>query len=225
MHEHCIVEDALRETYKRLGTDKPHLPPVPTKKEENGDEGKRPLSPSETGAEGSAEHSIDVKGEDGAADAVHVGSSSSTKDNVEVRQSADDEDAQAAPEDEEGALPLRPADKQQQQRATSENTPNTTTNNTPSKPASAAATPGGGSGSKSTPGRKPGRPRKKGSAVEANGGGDSARPWEGLFEATLKTADMGPPVIEFRDLREGVVGGEKSWTEPVKCLLCGDQVN
>jgi hypothetical protein len=212
MHEHCIVEDALRATYKRLGTDKPHLPPV-TKKEENGDEGKRPLSPSETGAEGSAEQSIDVKGEDGAADAVHVGSS--TRDNVEVRQSADEEDdAQAAPEDEEGSLPLRPADKQ---RATSENTTNT--DNTPSKPASAAAA----ASSKSTPGRKPGRPRKKGAAAEANG--DSARPWEGLFEATLKTADMGPPVIEFRDLREDVVGGEKTWTEPVKCLLCGDQVN
>lgn len=199
MHEHCIVEDALRATYKRLGTDKPHLPSVPTKKEETGDEGKRPLSPSETGAEGSAEHSIDVKGEAGASDAVHVG----TKDNVEVKQAGDDEDAQAAPED---SLPLRTADKQ---RAASENTNNT---DTPRK------APGVG---KSTPGRKPGRPRKKG--AEANG--ESARPWEGLFDATLKTADMGPPMIEFRDLRDGIVGGEKTWTEPVKCLLCGTQVN
>ncbi|KAK4031506.1 hypothetical protein C8A01DRAFT_42049, partial [Parachaetomium inaequale] len=156
-----------------------------------------------TGAEGSAEQSIDVKSEGAPSDAVHVG----TKDNVEVRQAtADDEDAQAGPED---SLPLRPAD-QQPKRATSENT--TATQDTPSKPAGAAG--------KSTPGRKPGRPRKK---AEANG--DSARPWEGLFEATLKTADMGPPVIEFRDLRDGVVGGEKTWTEPVKCLLCGNQVN
>lgn len=201
MHEQCILDDALKSVYARLGTDKPHVLPVTTKKEENGDEGKRPLSPSETGAEGSAEQSIDVKSEAAASDAVHVG----TKDNVEVRQAVDDEDAQAAPED---SLPLRSADRRQ--RAASENTTNT---DTPSKPASA---------SKSAAGRKPGRPRKKG-AAEANG--DSSRPWEGLFEASLKTADMGPPMIEFRDLREGVVGGEKVWTEPVKCLLCGDQVN
>ncbi|KAL2200050.1 hypothetical protein P885DRAFT_30416 [Corynascus similis CBS 632.67] len=203
MHEQCIIDDALKAVYKRLGTDKPHLAPVATKKEETGDEGKRPLSPSETGADGAAEQSIDVKSEAAPADAVHV----STKDKVEVR-SADDEDAQAAPED---SLPVRTAADQQQQRAMSENT--TTTTDTPSKPA--------GSG-KSTSGRKPGRPRKKAGA-EANG--ENARPWEGLFEATLKTADMGPPIIEFRDLRDNVVGGEKTWTEPVKCLLCGNQVN
>ncbi|KAK4105381.1 hypothetical protein N658DRAFT_416262 [Parathielavia hyrcaniae] len=195
MHEQCILDDALRSVYKRLGTDKPHLPPVPTKKEENGDEGKRPLSPSDTGAEGSAEHSIDVKAEGGS---VHV----STKDNVDVRQgTADDEDAQAAPED---SLPLRPAG---QPRATSEMT------DTPSKPPAAG---------KSTMGRKPGRPRKS-KGAEANG--ESAQPWDGLFEATLTTAEMGPALIEFRDLREGVAGGEKTWTEPVKCLLCGNQVN
>ena len=199
MHEHCVLEEALRATYKRLGTDKPHVAAVTAKKEENGDEGKRPLSPSETGADGSTEHSIDVKAEGAPADAVHV----STKDNgtKATPAAADDEDAQAAPED---SLPVRSA----KAREASENT------DTPSKAAGAA-------GSKATPGRKPGRPRKKG--PEANG--DSARPWEGLFEATLKTADIGPPTIEFRDLREGVVGGEKSWTERVKCLLCGDQVN
>ena len=53
---------------------------------------------------------------------------------------------------------------------------------------------------------------------------ESTRPWEGFFDATLKTADVGPPLIEFKDLREGVVGGEKTWTERVKCLLCGNQV-
>jgi len=205
MHEHCIVEEALKAAYKRLGTDKPHLPAVTTKKEEDGDEGKRPLSPTETGVEGSTEHSIDVKAEGASSD---VG----TRDTVDVRPSADDEDAQAAPED---SLPLRPADKA---RAESETT------DTPSKATAAAAAAAGtaaGPGGKATPGgRKAGRPRKKG--AEANG--DSARPWEGLFEATLKT-DKGPPVIEFRDLREGIVGGEKTWTERVKCLLCGNQVN
>ncbi len=55
--------------------------------------------------------------------------------------------------------------------------------------------------------------------------GESPPPWEGLFEATLKTEDVEPPLIEFKDIREGVVGGEKTWTERVKCLLCGNQVN
>ena len=54
--------------------------------------------------------------------------------------------------------------------------------------------------------------------------GESPPPWEGLFEATLKTKNVGPPQIEFKDLREGVIGGEKTWTEWVNCLLCGNQV-
>ncbi len=51
---------------------------------------------------------------------------------------------------------------------------------------------------KSTPGKKPGRPKKKG--PEANG--DSSKPWEGLFEVSVKM-DSSPPLLEFRDLREG----------------------
>jgi hypothetical protein len=99
--------------------------------------------------------------------------------------------------------PLQPTDRLQ--RATSENT---TATDTPSKPAGNS--------------NKPGRLQKKAGA-EANG--DGTRPWEGLFEASLKTADMGPPVIEFHDLRDSVVGGGKTWMEPVKCVLCGNQVN
>lgn len=193
MHEQCILDNALRATYNRLGTDKPHLSPVTTKKEEDGDEAKRPLSPTETGADLTTQQSIDVKAEGGTADAVHV----NTKDNVEVRQ-ADDEDAPAAPED---SVPARSTER----RATSE----VTSTDTPSKPTT----------SKSSTGRRPGRPRKKG--AEANG--ESARPWEGLFEARLRVDDV--TLIEFKDLREGVVGGEKTWTEPVNCLICGAQVN
>ncbi|KAK4116476.1 hypothetical protein N656DRAFT_794782 [Canariomyces notabilis] len=193
MHEQCILDDALRSAYRRLGTDKPHVSPVTPKKEENGDEGKRPLSPTETGAE---QHSIDVKAETGSADAVHV----NMKDNVDVKQ-ADDEDAPAELED---SIVERSTEARS---ATSER--------------ANADTPHKSATGKSTPGRRPGRPRKKGS--EANG--ESARPWEGLFEASLKMMDIGPPLIEFKDLREGIVGGEKTWTEPVKCLLCGTKVN
>ena len=168
-----------------------------TKNEESGDEGKRPLSRSETGADGSTEHSINVEAKAAPSDAVHVG----MKDNIEVRQAADGEAASAAPED---SLPSQPPDAQ----ATSENTNADTTSN----PATAG---------ESTPGRQPARLLKKGS--KANG--ESARPWDGLFGAALKMADMGPPLIEFKDLREGVVGGEKTWTERVKCLLRENQVN
>lgn len=49
------------------------------------------------------------------------------------------------------------------------------------------------------------------------------KPWEGLFEATLKL-DIGPTVWQVTDLREGVEGGEKKWMEPVYCLLCNTHI-
>ena len=197
MHERCIINNTLRATFEILGTDKPHLPPVMTKKGDSDDEGKRSLTPpSQTGADGSIEYSINVKAEAARWDAVNVG----MKDNVEIRQVVGGEAASAASED---SLPLRLPEA----RVARENIIADTT--------SKLSTAGG-----STPSRKPGRPLKKGS--KANG--ESTRPWERRFEATLKTADVGPPLIEFKDLREGVVGGEKTWTERVKCLLCGNQV-
>ncbi|KAG7284828.1 hypothetical protein NEMBOFW57_009443 [Staphylotrichum longicolle] len=133
-----------------------------TKTEDSSDEGKRLLSPPETSADGSTEHSIDVEAEATPPDTA-----------------ADAGAASAAPEE---PLLLRP-----EARATSENTNADTTN----KPSTAG---------ESTPGRKPGRSLKNGSKANS----ERARPWEGLFEAVLKTADVGPPLIEFKDLREGV---------------------
>jgi len=185
MHEQCIKDEALRATYNRLGTDKPHLPPEIPKKEKDEDEAKRPLSPTETGAAVSAQHSIDVK-----ADADSV-----MNDNVEVKQ-GEDEDAQAAPED---SPPATSTDA----RATSEKTE--------------VQTPAKASSGKPSSTRKAGRPKKK---SEANG--DNSKPWEGLFEVTLKTD--GVSILEFKDLRQGVEGGQKTWTESVKCLVCGNQV-
>ena len=182
MHEQCIIDDALRAIYKFLGADKPHLPPVITKNEDRDDEGKRPLSSPETRADGSTEHSIDAEAEVAPSDAVYVG----TKDYIEIKQAVEGEAASAAPED---SLPLRPPEA----RATSENTIADTT----SKTAIAG---------ESTLGRKPGKPLKKGPKANS----ESTRLWEGLFKATLKTADVGPPLIEFKDLREGVVGREKT---------------
>lgn len=63
--------------------------------------------------------------------------------------------------------------------------------------------------------RKPGRGRKKADPEE------SARPYEGLFEATFQPdADM----FEIKDLRQGVDGGQKTWLEEVNCLVCGSRI-
>lgn len=50
------------------------------------------------------------------------------------------------------------------------------------------------------------------------------KPWEGLFEATLRL-DKAPTIWNVKDLREGVRGGEKEWDEHVYCLLCGAVVD
>jgi hypothetical protein len=46
------------------------------------------------------------------------------------------------------------------------------------------------------------------------------KPYAGLFKANLKMQE-GPTVWEICDLRENVMGGEKSWTEKAYCLICG----
>jgi hypothetical protein len=77
-----------------------------------------------------------------------------------------------------------------------------------------------------------GRRRRSGKGVSgsvaAAANGYTARekaqkPYLGLFQASLKM-DASPPEIEIEDLRENVEGGEKKWTEPIKCLLCQTQV-
>jgi len=47
------------------------------------------------------------------------------------------------------------------------------------------------------------------------------KPWAGLFEVSLNAEREGPPRMEFKDLRRYIADGEKTWTEPVTCLLCG----
>lgn len=195
LHEECIKHDALLETFKRLGTDKPHRSD-PAKADKAGAEGKRPLSPTtETGAAVSAQQSIDVKQ---ATDAVHVGNNG----NVEVK-GPEDEDASAAPEDK--------------------------TPETGSKSAVSAATKekaGSETPSKGTPSKAAGSAKKlaKSRKRQGEGFGEGAKPYMGLFEVTLRM-DTSPPILEFSDLREGIVGGDKTWTEPIKCLLCGSQIN
>ncbi|KAI0873019.1 hypothetical protein GGS24DRAFT_409439 [Hypoxylon argillaceum] len=65
--------------------------------------------------------------------------------------------------------------------------------------------------------KRKGRPRKSEIREVVN-----PKPYEGLFSAVIN--DTAPPVIEIRDLRENVSGGEKSWTEPIHCLLCNAEI-
>ncbi len=69
-------------------------------------------------------------------------------------------------------------------------------------------------------GRESGELRKKASRDDRK----DAKPWAGLFEASLDAEREGPPKMELKDLRKDVAGGEKTWTEPVNCLLCGTTV-
>ncbi|KAK3996422.1 hypothetical protein QBC44DRAFT_231900 [Cladorrhinum sp. PSN332] len=196
MHEQCVLDEILRATYHRLGIDKPHLPPetIEPKKEEEDTEGKRPLSPTEPGAAVSAQHSIDVKSGESAAN----GSGS-----VEVKRQ-EDEDAPTAPED---TISLTASGRPR--RSTSEKAD-------PSTPINGKAAIG-----KSVSAKKGSTKTKKKGDVN----GETSRPWVGLFEASLMTEVNGPPTIEVKDLRENVVGGAKTWTEPITCLLCGNKVN
>lgn len=65
--------------------------------------------------------------------------------------------------------------------------------------------------------KRKGRPRKSEIHEVIN-----SKPYEGLFSAVIN--DTSPPVVEIQDLRENVTGGERSWTEPVQCLLCSAEI-
>lgn len=46
------------------------------------------------------------------------------------------------------------------------------------------------------------------------------KPWQGLFNATLKMNE-GPTHWVIEDLRTNVSGGDSTWTEKAECLICG----
>jgi hypothetical protein len=160
-----LTHDALIDTYKRLGTDKPHI--SSNVKEETEDAGpKRPLSPSESGAAQTTQPSIDVKPEE-----------------LKTIKLADVE--QGLPEmdiDDPATMTIPVA-------------------------------------SESSEPKKRGRPRKS-----EGGATDASVPYQGLFEAVIRN-DLAPPVVEIRDLRQDVSGGEKLWTEPIRCLMCQEVIH
>ncbi|KAI0600287.1 hypothetical protein F4775DRAFT_79136 [Biscogniauxia sp. FL1348] len=160
LHDDCLIHEVLLKTYQRLGTDKPHTL-VQVKEEEEDVSGKRPLSPSESGAAQTAEQSIDVKPEDQTIKLADADKASST-----VMAEA---------------------------------------------PTTVSASAG--------PKPKPrGRPRKSEPKDPI-----ASKPYEGLFEAFIVN-DLGPPLVEINDLRDNVTGGEKTWTELLRCLVCGEKI-
>ncbi|KAI1461716.1 hypothetical protein F4805DRAFT_242369 [Annulohypoxylon moriforme] len=66
--------------------------------------------------------------------------------------------------------------------------------------------------------KRRGRPRKSEPSEKA-----TAKPYEGLFEGVINS-DVSPSVLEITDLRENVTDGDKSWTEPLLCLICGQEI-
>jgi len=55
--------------------------------------------------------------------------------------------------------------------------------------------------------------------------GQDLAAWGEFLKASLKVEQMGPPMVEFACDRGDVAGGVKTWTESVKCLLCGRRIS
>lgn len=77
-----------------------------------------------------------------------------------------------------------------------------------------------------SPARKgpPARKKRSRASEAAAAKEKAAKPYLGLFSASLKM-DFSPPLIEIVDLREGIAAGDKSWTEPLKCIICDSLIN
>lgn len=228
LHEECIKDQALRATFERLGTDKPHIP-VKEEKKEGDDDNKADAKAEPNG-------DVTVKAESVTPRANGRTNGNGNRSNRALKAGSEDvPEAGAGAGEEEGntsglALRSRRTRTPSARAAASKSTTPAPTTST-----SAAATPAtsttpaikteSGSG---TAGRKPGRPRKKSlpaPTLPSSKVTNKERPWEGLFSVTLEM--NGQPYLQFTDLRADVVakGGAKTWTEPIRCLVCGVLVN
>ena len=70
----------------------------------------------------------------------------------------------------------------------------------------------------------PGRKKRSKGADAAAAKEKAAKPYLGLYSASLKM-DFSPPLIEIVDHRENIGAGEKSWTEPLRCIICDSLIN
>ncbi|KAG5955483.1 hypothetical protein E4U58_007061 [Claviceps cyperi] len=54
--------------------------------------------------------------------------------------------------------------------------------------------------------------------------GRKERPYEGLFEASLRMTE-GPMAWDITDLRPNIQGGDRTWTEQAACLVCKHSID
>lgn len=254
IHEECLKHYALMRVYERLGTDKPHIAVKPSpgdvvKSETAGDDVKEPLSPRESGGAASAQHSIDVKADtvevQGASDddesssggARANGDGGKEAKDVAVRSKAKDDAAAAGAS---GTPPLKrevtPSESDagglQQAKKGGLATP------TPAAASSSASASASASKARKSPAgagvavaSSSGSSGKKAAAGRAfptlQSFGNKKKPYDKLFEASLLLTPLdstAPTMIEIRDLRRKVEGGEKEWLEPAECPVCGSAI-
>ncbi|ERS99830.1 hypothetical protein HMPREF1624_03195 [Sporothrix schenckii ATCC 58251] len=247
IHEECLKHYALMRVYERLGHDKPHIAVKPAladvvKSETGTDDVKEPLSPRESGGAASAQHSIDVKADTvevqgasedetdkvasaGARPNGHSGDGTEAKD-VAVRSKAKD-DAVAGPS---GTPPLKREVTPSESEAgglqsAKKGASNGLATPTPAASASRARKSPAGAGVAMASG---GGKKAAGRAFPTlQSFGHKKKPYDKLFEASLLLTPLdstAPTMIEIRDLRRKVEGGEKEWLEPAECPVCGSAI-
>ncbi|CCC05184.1 unnamed protein product [Sordaria macrospora k-hell] len=213
LHEECIKDQALRATFERLGTDKPHVLVKEEKvekveKEEEADD--KQDAKVEPNGDAKQEESVDVKAEKDASQ-----TNGGTNGNRALK--AGSEDAKPAPEDTPEAEADEDEDAQRQGRGIEVHN---------SRPDISTRIHGNGNTNDKNGRRAETRPTpQKVASPPGSKVTNKDRPWEGLFSVTLEM--NGQPYLEFTDLRADVLaeGGAKTWTEPIKCLVCGVLVN
>ncbi|TDZ38391.1 Chromatin remodeling protein EBS [Colletotrichum trifolii] len=65
---------------------------------------------------------------------------------------------------------------------------------------------------------------RKGRSGKKKAATSDTKPYEGLFEAKI-LMEVNPPRILIKDLRENVTEGDKEWTEPLPCVVCGVEIS
>lgn len=248
IHEECLKHYALMRVFDQLGKDQPHKSSRPdtgtaVKPESGKDEVKEPLSPKETGGAVSAQHSIDVK-----ADTVEVGgkdedeeeeaggrrrttaaaasSPSSSASGADGSKSAANGEAELTLRD---RMTSRDALKREVTPTVTDSAISTGTKRTAAVAAAAAAEAAASSAAAAaagaTPRRGAGRPRKLQYWTLQSFEGKK-KPYDRLFEAKLLLGpvESAPTMIEIRDLRTGVTGGDETWLEAAECPICGSRI-
>lgn len=223
IHEECLKHYALMRAYEELGKDQPHIStraavkPETTKDEVKESLGlKEPLSPRESGGAVSAQHTIAVK-----ADTVEVGGKNKDEDDESVGKKRHGSSVSALSSPRGGEVGLAVRDKttvEPHEILKREVTPVT-------DGAAAVGSLVDGTPAPGTAAKRAGRQRKRQFPTLHSFDGKK-KPYDNLFEAKLLLGpvESSPTMIEIHDLRTNVEGGDKKWSEPAACPVCGSMI-